>query len=152
MDVLLRRSVLPAVVFTKLKQYLKNMFHGQPVAVTSDSQSTPPSAWVSMGVLSSPPDPTATQVLLAGQHYRQHHDLLQGITPIVCRLPLTVSYLGCGITPGLVVAQRVSKHSVPHTGHHLLPSATVMLASCVSPSAYWPTTWSGPNDRKRTPI
>ena len=34
----------------------------------------------------------------------------------------------------------------------LLPSATVMLTSCVSPSAHWPITWSGPNDCKRTPI
>ena len=34
----------------------------------------------------------------------------------------------------------------------MLPSATVMLASCVSPSTYWPITWSGPNDCKRTPI
>ena len=34
----------------------------------------------------------------------------------------------------------------------LLPSATVMLASCVSPSGHWPITWSGPNDCKRTPI
>jgi len=34
----------------------------------------------------------------------------------------------------------------------MLPSTTVMLASCVSPSAHWPITWSGPNDCKRTPI
>ena len=34
----------------------------------------------------------------------------------------------------------------------LLPSATVMLASCVSPSAHWPITWSGPNDCKHSPI
>jgi len=32
----------------------------------------------------------------------------------------------------------------------LLPSATVMLASCC-PSAHWPITWSGRNDCKRTP-
>ena len=27
-----------------------------------------------------------------------------------------------------------------------------MLTSCVSPSAHWSITWSGPNDCKRTPI
>ena len=34
----------------------------------------------------------------------------------------------------------------------LLPSATVMLTSCVSPSVHWPITWSGPNDCRCTPI
>ena len=34
----------------------------------------------------------------------------------------------------------------------LLLSATVMLATCVSPSASWPITWSGPNDCRCRPI
>ena len=119
-----------------LRRATKNMFHGQPVTVTANSHSTPPSARVSVGILLSPLDPPATQVLLAGRHYHRHHNLLQGVTTIICRLPLSLGYSGCGITPKLVVAQRASKHSVPHTGHHLLPSAAMMLASCVSPLAH----------------
>jgi len=86
-----------------LRRATKNMFHGQPVTVTANSHSTPPSARVSVGILLSPLDPPATQVLLAGRHYHRHHNLLQGVTTIICRLPLSLGYSGCGVTPNLVL-------------------------------------------------
>ena len=36
--------------------------------------------------------------------------------------------------------------------NQLLPSVTVMLASCLPSCANWPITWSGPNDCRHTPI
>ena len=119
MDILLRRSILAKVILTKLKQYLKNMVHGQPVAVTTKSHSTPPSTRVLRERPVVPTDPTATQVLLASRHYRRRHHLLQGVTP-VCRLPLSSGHAGwaspqisCyGVTSQLVAAQRPSEHSL----------------------------------------
>ena len=49
------------------------------------------------------------------------------------------------------VAQKLDTTKAVQPGL-LLPSATVMLTSCVSPSTHWPITWSGPNDCKLTPI
>ena len=148
MDNLLRRSILFAIVFTKLKQYLKNMFHSQPVAVTANSHSTLSSRRVLRGRPVVPPDPTATYlpagtIVVATNFCRASPQSSSAGSPLL-------RALGLGVTPNLVLWRHPTARSsaesirtqsvphtglspVPHTGHHLLLSATTMLAACVRP-------------------